>query len=403
MTKQFQGMWVKSFAAGGTAFDNAPLQIDVDGSLTITDATIILNGSGADIVLDPITGQLTVTATGGGTRITMGGPTSSIGLVVDDSTGTPSSVSKIGVGSIELNTNDLNVYEVLFVAGEGFVLSAPTATTQKLVDIYGYTGATANGPVISFTQLRGTGQTPTATQSGDTIGGLVAYGYDGAFESNPASSIISIATENHGAGHGAKLVFSVTPNGSTSSLGAVIINSTGEILCDSGAAPDQSAISMKANALGALELLCFSADNGQILFDEVYSAGARLAADTSIARIRKNGGFLTFLGATGQVVGTAAVDTAIGAFDLATGDFDLAGVYRIGGTQVVGPRLSAVTAPTITTANTALTAGATYTANEQNMLNQLKTSVGAANTCIVNLQTTVNDLRSRLSTTGITA
>ena len=55
MTKQFQGEWVKMFAAGGTAFDNAPLQVDVDGSLSITNALITLTGSNGSIVLDPTT------------------------------------------------------------------------------------------------------------------------------------------------------------------------------------------------------------------------------------------------------------------------------------------------------------------------------------------------------------
>lgn len=53
MTKQFQGLWVKMGAIGGTAFDNAPFQVDVDGAASITNATITLTGTNGSIVLDP--------------------------------------------------------------------------------------------------------------------------------------------------------------------------------------------------------------------------------------------------------------------------------------------------------------------------------------------------------------
>jgi len=63
MTKQFQGEWVKMFAAGGTAFDNAPLQIDVDGSLSITNALITLTSAAGKIVIDPTIPSIVVTST----------------------------------------------------------------------------------------------------------------------------------------------------------------------------------------------------------------------------------------------------------------------------------------------------------------------------------------------------
>ncbi len=64
--------------------------------------------------------------------------------------------------------------------------------------------------------------------------------------------------------------------------------------------------------------------------------------------------------------------------------------------------LPAILAPTITTSNTTATAGATYTATEQGMLNALKSGLTAANADIVSLQATVNSLRAVLTAKGFT-
>lgn len=86
-----------------------------------------------------------------------------------------------------------------------------------------------------------------------------------------------------------------------------------------------------------------------------------------------------------------------------TGDTNTSGVYRVGGTQVVTSRQAAITSPSIATSNTASTAGATYTATEQGMLNQFKTSIGQLNTDVGNLQAAVNSLISTLQTHGLTS
>ncbi len=66
-------------------------------------------------------------------------------------------------------------------------------------------------------------------------------------------------------------------------------------------------------------------------------------------------------------------------------------------TQVVGPRLPAVTAPTINTTTITATAGATYTATEQGMLASLKAAVNQLNADVASLATAVNDIRARLA------
>ena len=64
LIKQFQGMWVKAFAAGGTNFADAPLQIDVDGSLSIDNALVTLTGPGGTIVFDPDVPWITIADAG---------------------------------------------------------------------------------------------------------------------------------------------------------------------------------------------------------------------------------------------------------------------------------------------------------------------------------------------------
>jgi hypothetical protein len=66
MTKQFQGEWIKSFAAGGTGFPDAPLVIDVDGSLSINNAIILLTGPSGTLELDPSVPDFIATNTSGG-------------------------------------------------------------------------------------------------------------------------------------------------------------------------------------------------------------------------------------------------------------------------------------------------------------------------------------------------
>lgn len=228
------GIVLRYFAGGlfqtiaiGPSFVDYRLRAFADGTLKIKDAEIILSGTGATIDLNPTTGQITVTQTGGGTRVTIGGPNASFGIVIDDSTGAPLDYTRIGAGSIELNSNDLNSYQVLVDPLQALTMGVPTTGHYRVVDLYGFTGATAQGPVIAFTQLRGTGQTPAPTQAADTIGGMEAYGYDGAFEANPAAAMVAIATQNHGAGHGTKLVFRTTANGSASPIDAATLDGTG--------------------------------------------------------------------------------------------------------------------------------------------------------------------------------
>ncbi len=73
------------------------------------------------------------------------------------------------------------------------------------------------------------------------------------------------------------------------------------------------------------------------------------------------------------------------------------------GQQVVGPRLAAISAPSISTTTIVATAGAAYTATEQGMLNSLKAAVNQLNADVISLQSTTNTTISRLQTHGLTS
>jgi hypothetical protein len=66
MVKQFQGEWIKAFAAGGTAFDNAPFQVDVDGSVNISGPHVKI------VIVQPgvVTTTVTIDPAGEGISIT---------------------------------------------------------------------------------------------------------------------------------------------------------------------------------------------------------------------------------------------------------------------------------------------------------------------------------------------
>lgn len=91
-----------------------------------------------------------------------------------------------------------------------------------------------------------------------------------------------------------------------------------------------------------------------------------------------------------------------GGYSLSNVSTVTAGSYLVAGLQVVGARLAAVAAPSIFTITMTRTPGNTYTSNEKDMLSDLAAAVNWLNTDVTNLQTAVNDIRSRLGTHGLT-
>jgi hypothetical protein len=122
------------------------------------------------------------------------------------------------------------------------------------------------------------------------------------------------------------------------------ITATEPVALDVGDAPDDSQIQVRADGLGGLELLCYGADNVRVGFDMIRVGGVNVATHTSACMLLKNGDQLTVYGATGQTVGNAVALNLLFTIDLATGNVDaVTGVYKKGGTQVVGAQGAAVT------------------------------------------------------------
>lgn len=181
---------------------------------------------------------------------------------------------------------------------------------SSVIEIDGYTAATAFGPLIYLVQHRGSPLAPSDTQNGDTLGGILASG-SRAGSGTYDTGIRALALENHAVGaHGTRLVFETTPIGSAT-----------------------AAIQASLNDVG----------------------------------------------------------------------FNILGIYAVAGTQVVGPRLTGVSAPSISTTTVTQTAAGTYGANEQAMLGSLKAAVNQLNTDVANLATAVNTIISRLQTHGLIA
>lgn len=201
------GTSLRYFAGGlfqtiaiGDSFADYKLRAFADGSLKIQDATITLSGTGGTIVLDPDTGSITVTDAGGGDQVVI--QSGNITLQTVDSGGavlTAESASLIEPGRYT-----------------AYAVGLTSEALSEAIAVNGYTGATAFGPLLGLHQFRGAPGSETATQSGDTLGGMVAWGYDGSGESQYAAGILSTASEAHAlTAHGARWVFEVTPNGTT--------------------------------------------------------------------------------------------------------------------------------------------------------------------------------------------
>jgi hypothetical protein len=210
-TELYQGGWLKTLAVGGTSPADAHFLADVDGSLSITDALITLVGTFSTIVLDPTTGTITVTQAGGGQRTRI-----QEGIIFLDDTLGAEDQSYLYPGFMQLTKTGIN-----------------TNAKSAVIELKGYTTASPYGPRLDFRQFGGSPSADTETLTGDSMGGFVAWGFDGIGESQYAAGVRAVATEDHDAtSHGTKLVFETTPNASASPATAVTIDGLGVEIAD---------------------------------------------------------------------------------------------------------------------------------------------------------------------------
>ena len=185
---------------------------------------------------------------------------------------------------------------------------------------------------------------------------------------------------------------SLTDNGT-------IVSGTEPLALDTGATPAQSQIKATANALGALEGLSYSVNNQEILMDVKWTGSQLIAASTTTARMIKSASTWDVFGAVGQVVGSPVTDASRLEVDLATGNTNIQGVYKVVGTQVVGPRLAAVTAPTGGgTTVSAPAGGAVIDVQARAAIGFIITAISSAgNTVDPVARTAINDIIARLA------
>lgn len=340
------GTALRYFAGGlfqtiaiGPSFPNYKLRAFANGDLRIRDSQITLNGIGSTIDIDPAQGRIVVASTA----------PSQYRTTIADGTIT------LDVWDGDPVTGSGNVDEAQSVFLPGWAVwskvNISTDATSPMLTLIGYATAAPYGPRVDFHHRRGSPLSATATQADDVIGGMVGWGFDGTGESAYVAGVSMLASENHTVpNHGTKIVFETTPNGSTVRVRAVTIDQNGQTVCDIGATPVNSQFLVKANALGAIALLCYGADNQHLLFDSEWSGSAMVARDTSAAQVAKLGDKLRIDRATGLTPGntfgftvTMVLDLATGAIGFggnatpgyavdATGDINASGIFRKGGT-----------------------------------------------------------------------
>ena len=258
-----------AYVSGGISINwpTAKLLAQGDGSLLLNNATIISTSSGHQVLID--SGQIVVSSAGA----------------------PPETV--ITNGQVQIIADAVNNYELIATTAV-IQIFADTSAFAKSPEVIlsGCSGTTPYGPLVAFYQSRGTGSAQTVTKSGDTLGGLVAYGFDGVGESNYAAGIRVVATQDHTIGaQGSKLVFETCPNGSATAATAVAIDQNGVTSIYNGVAtagigttPVYASVSVTnktANYSGNLQVGGAIAPAGQYRLS--YYAATRTAGTGNVA------------------------------------------------------------------------------------------------------------------------
>lgn len=223
-----------AYAGGGLSLNwpTASLIARDDGSITITNAEIILNGTNSTIVIDPTTGSITITGTTGPPffRTTL---ESGIITLTQVGTGANSNIASISSDSIQVTSGTSRQFGVeLF--GSGQILSYTSVPSDVWAErLIGYSAATAQGPVLLLQQIRGAPFSTSASVAGDIMG---EFGGSSALDLTPLAlvtptgSMRVIATQTQtNVAKGTRVSFAVTGNGTTTPFVAVTIDQSGSL------------------------------------------------------------------------------------------------------------------------------------------------------------------------------
>jgi hypothetical protein len=141
----------------------------------------------------------------------------------------PSTTERMRFTSTGLGIGTTNPTEELQIFDTTLARVNVTSNADAQVQIISAGGSASANVLYSS---RGSFAVPTATQSGDTLGGLYFGGYQGSFYTARAN-ILSKATETFsGTASGSNLLFNVGLTGATTSLEAMAMNSTEVVVND---------------------------------------------------------------------------------------------------------------------------------------------------------------------------
>jgi hypothetical protein len=179
--------------------------------------------------------------------------TSASSVVVTDNTNPALRITQIGTGNALVVEDEANPDATPFVIdadgkvliGYGTSLSATTntPTLQKIGATLGdasilqalFNNSATNAGALYQTRGRGSIASPSAVQSSDALGGLIAEGYDSNVVLRRATAIQSFVDAAPGSGSmPGRLVFSTTPSGSATPVERLRIDSAGKILAAAG-------------------------------------------------------------------------------------------------------------------------------------------------------------------------
>lgn len=178
---------------------------------------------------------------------------------------------RLGVG--------LNDPEVAIHAVGQIRAIAETSVSAVVASIFYGTPVPGIGAVISTRVARGTRAAPIAVQANDSLGTFNGRGHDGvAFASSGAAGMSIAASETWtGAAHGANLSWSVTPNGTLSSVGQMFLGQSGNLRVGTGADPG-----FRIHALGDINATGAFRVNGTALASTHLSDGGTLIKTSTL-------------------------------------------------------------------------------------------------------------------------
>lgn len=465
MTKQFQGLWVKMGAIGGTAFDNAPFRVDVDGSLVIDNATITLTSADGTILLDPLVPAIIIKDAGGNAWATLAILKESPKAITAATNASPSVVTIVGHGYVNGDTvliasatgnTAINGYRIVkSVTANTFTLTTIAGAAVNGNGAYAGSGTAARyyggglfqsiaiGASFADYKLRAFADGSLKIKDADILLQSVAGGVTKTIHLDPALTLVEVSSFDGSGGSRISLV--------DGRIDIVALDSVGSVDSDSSSmslepgywtnaaaglttlaasrvsdvagytdttefgpllslrqirgSPLAPAATQTDDTLGGIVCSGYKGSGG--ITAGPYSAGMRAVATENHTATARGAKLVFESMANGTVLkNQMTLDE--------DGSLDIPGAYKVGGVPIAGtpepdPGTVAVS-PSVGTTNTGSTAGGTYTATEQSMINTLVSAVTFLNTDVANLKTQVdnlitdrNNLRAVLQAHGVMA